>query len=150
MSDIRPIDTALARLRSVYTPGAGRASQDAEPDLSADADDPSLPDELIWPPPGLEHIHGLTSRITSQLLFGAFVLLFPFIWGMLRDRTPDAGSWGTIAVLFVDFVLLWAAYMWLLVLSNRFARGVRMGYPRQLLWHVATDGARNAPRVLRG
>jgi hypothetical protein len=45
---------------------------------------------------------------------------------------------------------LWGAYMRLLVLFNRATSAVRAGYPRQLVWHVAADWARNTPQILRG
>jgi hypothetical protein len=150
MSEPSPIDAAISRIKAVYTPGPGRASEDPEPDLTDDTPDIELPEHLSWPPPGLEHIHGLLPRITTEFWFYALIMLVPVALATLRDRPPEIGSWGIVVVMIVVGVLLWGAYMRLLVLFNRATSAVRAGYPRQLVWHVAADWARNTPQILRG
>ncbi|MGQ0561902.1 MAG: hypothetical protein ACT443_08525 [Gemmatimonadota bacterium] len=152
MSDVRPIDAAISRLKRIHAHGAGRESQDPEPDLAShDVDQQEdLPAELLWPPPRLAHIHGLLSRITIEFWFAALVLIATVASAAWRDRPAEAGSWGTVAALLVVGLLLWGAYMRLLVLFNRATSAVRAGYPRQLVWHVAADWARDTPQVLRG
>ena len=150
---MRPIDVALSHLKRVYVPGPGRASEDPEPDLTDDAHtDPGgdLPADLVWPPPGLEHIHGLLPRITTELTFAAVLLIAPIALGLLRDRAPEPGSWGTVVVMMVVGVLLFATWIRTMILFNRATSGVRAGYPRQLVWHVAADSWRNTPEILRG
>jgi hypothetical protein len=150
---LRPIDVALGRLKRVYAPGPGRASVDPEPDFTDDADaDPGgdLPADLVWPPPGLEHIHGLLPRVTTELAFAALLLIAPLAFGVWRDQSPETGSWGTVVVIMVVGVLLFASWIRVMILFNRATSGVRAGYPRQLVWHVAADSWRNAPEILRG
>lgn len=152
MTDRGPIDAAIDRLKQVYTPDAGRPSEDAQPDLSMDADhdDDNVVGDLAWPPPGLEHIHGLLPRINTQLTLAAVLMLAPVLVGSVRDRPITFGSWGTALVWLIVGVLLFAAYMLVLVLFNRATAAVRAGFPRQLVWQVATDSWRNTPAVLRG
>jgi hypothetical protein len=150
---LRPIDVALNRLKSVYVPGPGRASEDPEPDLtdSTDADaGGELPADLVWPPPGLEHIHGLLPRVTIELTFAAILLIAPVALGQWRDWPPESGSWGSVVVMMVVGVLLFATWIRVMILFNRATSGVQAGYPRQLVWHVAADSWRNTPEILRG
>ncbi|MGQ0815269.1 MAG: hypothetical protein ACT4O1_12555 [Gemmatimonadota bacterium] len=152
MSNLHPIDAAIGRLKRIYTPDAGRPSEDPEPDLADttenEADDLAV--ELSWPPPGLEHIHGLLTRITVEFWFAALIMIATVAIAALRERPAEAGSWGTVAVLLVVGLLLWGAYMRLLVVFNRATSAVRAGYPRQIVWHVAADWARDTPQILRG
>ena len=152
MTDIRPIDAAIRHLQRVYKSGAGRPSEDAEPDLSEPQPETveNLPEHLVWPPPGLEHIHGLLPRITTELAFAAILLIAPVALGLLRDHSPESGSWGALVVMMVTGVLLFATWVRVMILFNRATSGVRAGYPQQLVWHVAADSRRNTPEILRG
>lgn len=147
MSEPRPADVAINHLMRTHARGAGRPHEDPEPDLSSDND---IPDDLIWPPPGLEHLHGLMTRVTGGLYLAALILIAVIALPVLLDRPPEIGSWGSVVAFVICGVMLWASYMWLMVMFNRAASGVALGYPRDLIWQVAADSARNSPQILRG
>lgn len=148
MTEHHPADAAISHLMRTHARGAGRPREDPEPDLSSTDDD--LPDDLIWPPPALEHLHGLMTRVTAGLYLAALVLLAAIALPALLDRPPEIGSWGSVVAFVICGVMLWASYMWLMVMFNRAATGVSLGYPRDLVWQVAADSTRNTPQVLRG
>lgn len=145
MSEIRPADAAINHLKRNYTPGRGRPSEDVEP-----AEELKLDIDLLWPPPGLAHLHGLLNRVTGSLLLAALVLSTTIALPLLLERPSDSGSWGTVIAFIIAGVLLWGAYMWLLVLFNRAATGIESGYPRRLVWLVAADSQRNTFEIMRG
>lgn len=147
MNEPRPADVAINELMRTHARGAGRPREDPAPDLSTDDD---LPHDLIWPPPALEHLHGLMTRVTGGLYLTALILLAAIVFPVLMDRPPEIGSWGSVVAFVICGVMLWASYMWLMVMFNRAATGVSLGYPRDLVWQVAADSTRNTPQVLRG
>lgn len=145
MNEIRPADAAINHLKRHYTPGTGRPAEDEEP-----TEELKLDVELTWPPPGLAHLHGLLNRVTGSLLVAALVLIATIALPLLLERPSDHGSWGTVVAFIISGVLLWGAYMWLLVLFNRAATGIESGYPRPLVWLVAADSQRNTFDIVRG
>ena len=150
--EIRPIDVAIAQIRSTYTPGKGRPREDVDdqPLHTAEvaANEVAPADDLIWPPPGLEPIHGELARVTSQFAIAVIILLLPLLIGLL-DPEPEAGSWGTVVAFMIDFVLLAFAYVRLRQLVVHAMIGIESGYPRSLIWHVAADTHRDIPLILQ-
>ena len=150
--ELRPIDAAIAKIRSTYTPGLGRPSEDVDdlPLQSAETTETEVApaDDLIWPPPGLEPIHGELPRLTSQFAVAVIVLLLPLVFGAL-EVDPDAGSWGSVVAFMIDFVLLAFAYVRLRQLLVHALVAIESGYPRSLIWHVAADTHRDIPLILQ-
>ena len=149
---VKPIDAAIARLKATYTPGKGRPSEDVDdqpqytPEVAANEVAPA--DDLIWPPPGLEPIHGEMTRLTGQFAIAVIILLLPLLDGALGQE-PEAGSWGTVVAFLIDFVLLAFAYVRLRQLVVHAMFGIEAGYPRSLVWHVAADTHRDIPLILQ-
>lgn len=147
--NVRPIDAAIAQLKATYTPDKGRPSEDADnqPPQTSHEDHPPA-DNLLWPPPGLERIHGELSRLTAEFGLGVAILVVPLIWSTLSDAV-SVGGWGTVATLVVDFVLLVYAYIRLRQLLAHATSAIEAGYPRALVWHVASDTPRDAAQLVQ-
>jgi hypothetical protein len=150
---VRPIDAALARLRSTYTPGQGRPSEDVEEPADADFDEAAVPpaEELLWPPPGLEKIHGELPRLTRDFAVGDVILVVTLVWlGFFAASPRNAGGWGAMVALIINFALFVRAYVGLRQLMVYADFAVTRGYPQTLVWQVAADAQRDTGWMLQG
>lgn len=138
----RPIDAAIARLRATYTPSAGRPSEDVAERLPDDpAPDSAVPmaEELFWPPPRLEPLHGKLTSLAYEFAIGSGILLMAFAY---TSAAP--------AVLSVAFLFLCLAFARLRQMLLHVHNAIGIGYPRRLLWQVAADSYGQMPFLLEG
>ena len=150
---VRPIDAALARLRSTYTPGHGRPREDVDEPAALPTEEHVVPpaEELFWPPPGLERIHGELTRLSADFAVGVLILLLILVWlGFFAAEPRNAGGWGTMAALAINVLLLMRAYARLRQLLFYAYMAVTQGYPRRLIWQVAADAQRDTGMLLEG
>ena len=151
--NIRPIDAAIAQLKLTHAGGGGRESEDVDdqPLQTTEAlEENSVPpaEELFWPPPGLEKLHGELPRLAGDFAMASALLVAVLVYGALEDGSWT-GGWGVVVALMIDFVLLASAYSRLRQLLLHAQDGITRGYPRPMVWHVAADSHRDLPLMLQ-